>query len=436
LAASRKPGPIGTDREVVDVNDGTLVRNLSPLPGPCGHQATDGETYERISLHRQRQSREGLPILREGANGQYVRWVQILLNQHNAANPPLRIDGAFGPKTLSALRGFQRASSLSPDGTVGMRTWFKLVAVGASQQISDGRQDFSGPKHELATQPGTGSVADWPLTQRFEKILRLAPKHMAPDLAAQFRAMLTAGNIAMAVGTLAVWAVSQAFGVGEVIDAVMLVVGAAFIGMGVFKAGEDLGDCLLATLHAQDLPDLDRAADYLAQAVVILGVTTFFALLAKMAGKLARGGGAGGEEAAGSSGAPAAEDAAPKPPSSPKAPDGPKAPGEPGPPEELPPLREAYVNEVRGLRAKGERLLAEGQSPEQVAKTLNSDRRALGIKYKDLTPKPLLEKIYQRNLEKYGDRLGPTIDWLRSRGYTWKQIIDRASTPGGKDLGF
>jgi hypothetical protein len=72
----------------------------------------------------------------------------------------------------------------------------------------------------------------------------------------------------------------------------MLVVGAAFIGLGVFKAGEDLGDCLLGTLHAQGLPDLDRAADYLAQAVVILGITTFFALLAKMAGKFARGGGA------------------------------------------------------------------------------------------------------------------------------------------------
>jgi hypothetical protein len=330
LAASRKPGPIGTDREVVDVNDGTLVRNLSPLPGPCGHQATDGAIYERISLHRQRQSREGLPILREGAHGQYVRWVQILLNQHGAANPPLRVDGAFGPKTLAAVRGFQRASSLSPDGAVGMRTWFKLVAVGASQQISDGRQDFSAPKHEPATQPGTGSVADWPLTLRFEKILRLAPKHMAPELAAQFRAMLTAGNIAMAVGTLAVWAVSQAFGVGEVIDAVMLVVGAAFLGMGVFKAGEDLGDCLLAALHAQDLPDLDRAADYLAQAVVILGVTTFFALLAKMAGKLARGGGAGGEEAAGSSSPAEAGDAAPKPAPTPGAPK-PAIIGEPEP---------------------------------------------------------------------------------------------------------
>jgi len=330
LAAWRKPGPIGTDREVVDVNDGTLVRNLSPLPGPCGHQATDSVTHERISLHRQHQSRKGLPILQQGMSGPHVRWAQILLNKHGAANPPLKADGDFGPKTLAALRGFQRLSSLSPDGVVGLQTWVKLVAVGAGAQVSGGRHDFSAPKPELAAQSGTVSVADWPLTQRFEKVLTLAPQHMAPELATQFRAMLTPGNIAIAVGTLAVWAVSQAFGVGEVVDVIMLVVGAAFIGMGIFKAGEDLGDCLVSTLHAQGMPDLDRAADYLAQAVVILGVTTFFALLAKMAGKFARGGSAAGEDAAGSSSSAAAGDAAPKPPSSPKPPK-PKLTDEPEP---------------------------------------------------------------------------------------------------------
>jgi hypothetical protein len=332
LAAWRKPGPIGTDGEVVDVNDGTLVRNLSPLPGTCGHQATDGAAHEQISFHRQRQYRKSLPILREGASGPHVRWAQILLNQPGAANPPLRVDGAFGPKTLAAVRGFQRLSSLSPDGVVGMHTWVKLVAGGASPQASGGRHNFSAPKQDLAAQPGIASVADWPLTERFEKVLRLAPQHMAPELATQFRAMLTPGNIAIAVGTLAVWAVSQAFGVGEVVDAILLVVGAAFIGLGIFKAGEDLGDCLVATLHAQGMPDLDRAADYLAQAVVILGVTTFFALLAKVAGKFARGGGAAaGEEAAGSSSSAAAGEAAPKPPSPPKPPK-PSPVDEPEPP--------------------------------------------------------------------------------------------------------
>ncbi|MDN5205233.1 hypothetical protein QQ008_27870 [Fulvivirgaceae bacterium BMA10] len=40
------------------------------------------------------------------------------------------------------------------------------------------------------------------------------------------------------------------------------------------------------------------------------------------------------------------------------------------------------------------------------------------------------EKIYARNLEKYGDRLGSTIDWLRKQGKTWDEIIESASKPG------
>jgi hypothetical protein len=64
-------------------------------------------------------------------------------------------------------------------------------------------------------------------------------------------------------------------------------------------------------------------------------------------------------------------------------------------------------------------------------------RRDLGVEYKNLTPPKELERIYARNLEKYGDRLGPTIDYLRNvTGKTWEQIIKSASRPGGKDLGL
>jgi Putative peptidoglycan binding domain len=320
VAAWRKPGPIGRDGDVVDINDGTLVRNLSPLPGPSGHQATEVLTHKPISLHRQHQSQRALPILQEGMKGQQVRWAQILLNQHEASDPPLKVDGIFGPKTRAAVVSFQRSKSLKYDGMIGVQTWTVLVATGEYSPISAGRPDSSAPKQSLSTQAETVSVADWPLTKRFEEVLKLAPNHMGPELAAQFRAMLTPTNISIAVGTLAVWAVSQAFGVGEIVDLILLVVGAAFIGLGIFKAGEDLGDCMMATVHAKDLPDLDRAADYLAQAVVILGVTAFFALLAKVAGKFARGGGAAGEEAGGGSSAAAGGEAAPKPPSGPKPP--------------------------------------------------------------------------------------------------------------------
>jgi hypothetical protein len=330
LAAWSKSSPIGTDGEPVDLNDGTLARNLSPLPGPCGHQPTDGIVHERIALRRHSHSRRGLPFLQQGMSGPHVRWLQILLNDHGGANPPLRVDGAFGPETFAAVRAFQRDSLLSADGAVGPQTWVKLVAPGASSQSSGGKSGFAAPANQSTAQ-GVTSVADWPLTQRFEKVLRLAPQHMAPELANQFRAMLTPANIAIAGGTLAVWAVSQAFGVGEVVDAILLVVGAAFVGLGIFKAGEDLGDCLMSTLQAQSLSDLDHAADSLAQAVVILGVTAFFALLAKMAGRLSRGTGAAGEDAAGGSSSAGAGDAAPKPPPSPKAPK-PTVVDEPEPP--------------------------------------------------------------------------------------------------------
>jgi hypothetical protein len=368
LAAWRKSSPIGTDGEPVDLNDGTLARNLSPLPGPCGHQPTDGIVHERIALRRHRQSRKGLPFLQQGMGGPYVRWLQILLNDHGGANPSLRVDGVFGPETFAAVRGFQRDSLISADGAVGPQTWVKLVAPGASSQSSGGKSGFAAPSNQSTAQ-GVTSVADWPLTQRFEKVLRLAPQHMAPELANQFRAMLTPANIAIAGGTLAVWAVSQAFGVGEVVDAILLVVGAAFVGLGIFKAGEDLGECLMSTLQAQGLSDLDRAADFLAQAVVILGVTAFFALLAKMAGRLSRGTGAAGEDASGSASPAGAGDAAPKPPPSPKAPK-PRVVEEPvSPPENFsdPIVKRRAINEaLRNSPQFQKDLVKAGVSKEQL----------------------------------------------------------------------
>ena len=59
-----------------------------------------------------------------------------------------------------------------------------------------------------------------------------------------------------------------------------------------------------------------------------------------------------------------------------------------------------------------------------------------GGQFKALTPSEKLAEIYERNLQQYGDRLGPTIEWLRAQGKSWEQIIESASRAGGKDLGF
>jgi hypothetical protein len=79
---------------------------------------------------------------------------------------------------------------------------------------------------------------------------------------------------------------------------------------------------------------------------------------------------------------------------------------------------------------------AEGKSPEEIARAVHGIRRQLGVEYKELTPDGLLQEIYKRNLEKYGDKLGPTIDFLRGRGSSWEDIIESATRSGGGDIKF
>jgi len=99
-------------------------------------------------------------------------------------------------------------------------------------------------------------------------------------------------------------------------------------------------------------------------------------------------------------------------------------------------IRQKYRKEVKALKEKADKMRAEGGSSEEIARELHKNRRDLGIKYKDLTPSDELVKIHARNLDKYGDKLGPSIDWLRSKGKTWDQIIESAQRTGGKDLGY
>jgi peptidoglycan hydrolase-like protein with peptidoglycan-binding domain len=85
--------------------------------------------------------------------------MQTLLNQYGEANPPLKETRVFGPKTLAVVRSFQRASSLSVDGTVGLQTWVKLVAASTRTQASSGKPDFSAPKRELAAEAAFSALS-------------------------------------------------------------------------------------------------------------------------------------------------------------------------------------------------------------------------------------------------------------------------------------
>jgi len=99
-------------------------------------------------------------------------------------------------------------------------------------------------------------------------------------------------------------------------------------------------------------------------------------------------------------------------------------------------IRANYAQEVKEIAESVKQSMAERTEEEiteaeieKIARQAHSFRREIGIKYKDITPEPLRDRIYARNLKKYGDALGPTIEYLRAAGKTWLQIMESASRP-------
>lgn len=68
------------------------------------------------------------PILRRGDRNAAVRVMQHLLEDRGVA---VTVDGIFGPKTETAVKGFQADNELEQDGIVGPLTWRALANAAA-----------------------------------------------------------------------------------------------------------------------------------------------------------------------------------------------------------------------------------------------------------------------------------------------------------------
>ncbi|WP_347330490.1 hypothetical protein [Marinimicrobium locisalis] len=97
------------------------------------------------------------------------------------------------------------------------------------------------------------------------------------------------------------------------------------------------------------------------------------------------------------------------------------------------PLRKAYEEEVASLSRFSDKIKP-GMSlgdKKALAIEANEARRALGVKYKNATPEPLRDFIYDVNMKRYdGDPLGPTVEFLvNEKGKSYTDIIKSASRP-------
>ncbi|WP_394828296.1 polymorphic toxin-type HINT domain-containing protein [Pendulispora albinea] len=84
------------------------------------------------------------------------------------------------------------------------------------------------------------------------------------------------------------------------------------------------------------------------------------------------------------------------------------------------------LKSAQGIR-EYERIREEGL--KEIATWAHGERREVGERHKDATPPEIRELIYQRNEERYGDKLGPSVDYLRRQGKSWESIVDSASRP-------
>lgn len=69
----------------------------------------------------------GLPLLRYGDKGEYVRSAQLLLIGRGYSCGWCGADGEIGQDTFNAAVAYQKACSLQQDGIIGAQTWARLI---------------------------------------------------------------------------------------------------------------------------------------------------------------------------------------------------------------------------------------------------------------------------------------------------------------------
>ena len=84
----------------------------------------DGAKVENTSSTSQ------FPVLKKGSAGASVKALQILLIGYGFSCGSWGVDGEFGSATEAALKAFQKAKSLAPNGQTGEDVWKALLGIG------------------------------------------------------------------------------------------------------------------------------------------------------------------------------------------------------------------------------------------------------------------------------------------------------------------
>ena len=123
--------------------------------------------------------------------------------------------------------------------------------------------------------------------QKVIEAMFLSDEFVPGAVGEQLKQLLTLQNAAILAASVVAWAVSQAFGIGEIFDAIMLVVAAGSIGVtAAWEGGGELVAFMKTAVRAKTNADIERAARHFARARVILGMSVIEAVLLRGRGRV------------------------------------------------------------------------------------------------------------------------------------------------------
>jgi len=128
-------------------------------------------------------------------------------------------------------------------------------------------------------------IVNMSVVDRIGEAINRSLPHIPAELRATAHALIHPHSLAIATGTLAIWAGSHAFGIGEIVDVILLGVGAATLGFAVFEGADELYNFVVNAQNARSDADLEKAGQHFARAVTLLGISTLQAILLRGQGK-------------------------------------------------------------------------------------------------------------------------------------------------------
>jgi peptidoglycan hydrolase-like protein with peptidoglycan-binding domain len=124
---------------------------------PSGGAKSSGGKPGAKSSHDTRPAPSNAHPVGTGEHGKRVSDLQSRLNALGF-KPPLKVDGIFGPKTLAAVRAFQKSHGLKVDGLVGPKTTAALRTRHPAAKHAPAHTAPHGTAKKAAPKPATTTV--------------------------------------------------------------------------------------------------------------------------------------------------------------------------------------------------------------------------------------------------------------------------------------